>query len=139
MSAERAFSSTPVYSKFTGVDGVTLAREEVAMSQGKMTADEFEALQPRLGRLTVDTVKIARSVFVDGVRPVDAAAQHGTSRQRVNAIIRRFEEATREFPADWQRVDVWLPPELAAQVERMAEEARAAYAGGANGSSGSPA
>lgn len=138
MSVERAFSSTPVYSGFTGVDGAALARERLSMAEGKMTADEFDALQPRLGRLTVDTVKIARTVLVDGVRPVDAATQYGTSRQRVNAIIRRFEEATREFPTDWRRVDVWLPPELAARVEQMAQEARAAYAGGAKGSSGSP-
>ncbi len=95
------------------------------MSQGKMTADEFEALQPRLGRLTVDTVKIARSVFVDGVRPVDAAAQHGTSRQRVNAIIRRFEEATREFPpigsASTFGCRQSLPPRSSAWPRKLAE------------------
>ncbi|ONF49443.1 hypothetical protein RSM1_09095 [Methylobacterium radiotolerans] len=91
-----------------------------------MTADQFEAMLPRLGRLTLDTVSIARTVLVDGLRPVDAARLHGTSRQRINAVLRRFEDATREFPADWRHVDVWLPPEQAAQVERMAEAARAA-------------
>lgn len=91
----------------------------------KMTPGEFDALLPRLGRLSLDTVTIARAVLVDGLRPAEAATKHGTSRQRVNTVLRRIEAAQSEYPADWRRVEVWLPPELAAQVEKMAEEARA--------------
>ncbi|WP_083671507.1 TrfB-related DNA-binding protein [Roseomonas gilardii] len=140
MTAAHACSSTAEYVLFTAIDGAERAGEGSRMAEGRMTAAEFEALQPRLRRLTIDSYNVARAVFVDGMRPVEVATQHGTSRQRVNGIIRRVEEAMKEFPADWRRVDVFLPPELAAQVERMAEEARAAYAaGGANSSSGSPA
>lgn len=139
MTAAHACSSTAGYVLFTSIDGAERAGEGSRMREGTMSAADFEALKPRLGRLTIDSFNIARAFFVEGKRPVEVAAQHGTSRQRVNGIIRRVEEAMKDVPADWRRVEVFLPPELAAQVERMAEEARAAYAGGAKGSSGSPA
>ncbi|UZO95002.1 Hypothetical protein RMHFA_05582 (plasmid) [Roseomonas mucosa] len=107
------------------------------MAEGRMTAAEFEALRPRLRRLTVDSFGIARAVFVDGARPATVATQHNTSRQRVYAIVKRVEEAIAAVPTDWRRVEVWLPPELAAQVEKMAEDAQAAHAGEASGNSGS--
>lgn len=130
-------SQTQSHVVFTSVDARLMEHEGRNMDgEPKMTAAEFDALLPRLGRLTVDTVKIARSVLVDGQRPSEAAAQHGTSRQRVNAILKRVEEAAREFPTDWRRVDVWLPPELAAQVEEWAQRARADHAGADSGSSG---
>lgn len=95
----------------------------------KMTVAEFEALRPRLGRLSLDTVDIARAVLVDGMRPADAARRHNMTRQRVHGIIQRFQAAAQQVPTQWRRVEVWLPPELAAQVEQMAERARAEYAG----------
>ena len=105
------------------------------MAQGaKMTADEFEAITPRLGRLTLDTIKIARSVLVDGLRLTQAGELHNTSRQRVHAIVKRFNEAAEEVPKGWKRVEVWLPPELADRVENMATEARAGHS--TSGSSG---
>ena len=125
---------------FTSIDARLMEHKGPNMdAEKKMTPADFDALLPRLGRLTVDTVKIARSVLVDGQRPFEAAAQHGTSRQRVNSILKRVEEAAREFPADWKRVDVWLPPEIAAEVEAMAQRARADHAGTDSGSSGASA
>lgn len=89
-----------------------------------MTADEFEALRPRLGRLALDTVDIARAVLVEGMRPAEAAVRHNMSRQRVHGIVQRFRAAAQEVPSGWRRVEVWLPPELAAEVEAMARRAR---------------
>lgn len=102
-----------------------------------MTRDEFEALRPRLGRLALDTVEIARAVLVDGMKSTEAAHRYGMTRQRVHGIVQRFRAAAQEVPTDWRRVEVWLPPDLAAQVEAMAEQARADYAA-ARGKSQAP-
>ena len=102
-----------------------------------MTPDEFEALRPRLGRLALDTVDIARAVLVDGMRPTEAAVRHNMSRQRVHGIVQRFRAAAQEVPTGWRRVEVWLPPERAVEVEAMARRAREEYAAkGAGGRSG---
>lgn len=94
-------------------------------SEPTMSAEEFDALLPRLGRLSLDTVRIARAVVVDGQRPADVARRYGMSRQRVSGILRRFQHAERDVPRDWRRVEVWLPPDLAQRVEEMARDARA--------------
>ncbi|KND61511.1 hypothetical protein BVER_04461c [Candidatus Burkholderia verschuerenii] len=99
-----------------------------------MTADEFEALRPRLRRLALDTVDIARAVLVDGMTPPDVAARYGMTRQRVHGIVKRFRAAAQEVPTGWRRVEVWLPPEMAAQVKAMADKARSDHA--SSGSSG---
>lgn len=98
------------------------------MAGAKMTAAEFDALRPRLGRLTLDTVEVARAVLVEGLGQTDAAARYGMSRQRVHGIVQRFRAAAEEVPTGWRRVEVWLPPELAAQVEAMADRAKADHA-----------
>lgn len=90
-----------------------------------MTPEEFEALRPRLGRLAIDTIELARSVLVDGATQSEAALQHGMSRQRVHGIIQRFKAAAEELPTNWRRVEVWLPQALAADVEALAKQARA--------------
>jgi len=89
-----------------------------------MTAQEFDALRPRLGRVSLDTLEIARAVLVDGVKQSDAATRYGMTMQRINGILRRFAAASQGVPTGWRRVEVWLPPDLAEQVERMAIEAR---------------
>ena len=103
-------------------------------SSARMTADEFEALRPRLGRLALDTVEIARAVLVDGMKPTEAANRYDMTRQRVHGIVKRFSAAAHEVPTGWRRVEVWLPPELASQVEAMADKARADYSAGTRGS-----
>lgn len=89
----------------------------------RLTAEEFDALRPRLGRVSLDTMEIARAVLVDGVRQSDAATRYGMTRQRINGILRRFAAASQGVPTGWRRVEVWLPPELADQVEAMAQSA----------------
>jgi hypothetical protein len=100
----------------------------MATTTPAMTADEFEALRPRLGRLALDTVEIAHAVLVDGIKPAEVAARHNMTRQRVHGIVQRFRAAAQEVPTGWRRIEVWLPPELAAQVEAMAAQARADHA-----------
>lgn len=102
------------------------------------TAEEFDALRPLVGRLALDTVEIARAVLVDGMKTSEAASRYGMTRQRVHGIVQRFRAAAQEVPTGWRRIEIWLPPELATQVEAMAEKARADYtAGTSKGSSGS--
>ena len=94
------------------------------MAAERMTAKDFKALMPRLKRMTVGNVEIARRVLVDGISQVDAATESGLSKQRVGAVIKAVQAAAREIPPDWEHVDVWLPPDLAAKVRQMAEEER---------------
>ena len=96
------------------------------MAKVTMTADEFERIQPRLGRLTLDTVQIARRVLVDGASQVDVAHESGLTKQRVSSMVQRVIAAANEFPSDWECVDVWLPPAIAERVRQMAVEAKEA-------------
>lgn len=92
-----------------------------------MTADEFDALRPRLGRLSLDSVAIARAVLVEGLKPADVAARFDMSRQRVHGIVQRFRAAAQEVPTGWRRIEVWLPHEIALKVEAMAQRAKNAH------------
>jgi hypothetical protein len=95
-------------------------------SKVSMTADEFDALRPRLGhRMGEDTVTIAREVLVDGLPQTKAAEKHGITKQRVSDIVKRVLAVVRGIPADWQLVEVWLPPDLAEQVRQMEAQAKA--------------
>ena len=96
-------------------------------SSARMTEADFEALRPRLGRLALDTVEIARAVLVEGMKPTEAATRYTMTRQRVHGIVQRFRAAAQEVPTGWRRVEVWLPPTLASQVEAIADKARADY------------
>ncbi|MGX0954898.1 DNA-binding transcriptional regulator LsrR (DeoR family) [Pseudomonas viridiflava] len=70
------------------------------MQKVPMTAAEFERIQSRLGRLTVDTVQIARRVLVDGKSQAEVAEETGLSRQRVSKMVQRVMAAANEFPPD---------------------------------------
>lgn len=92
----------------------------------KMTPEEFDALRPLLGRLSLDTVKLAREVLVDGKTQVEVAKAHGLTKQRVNGMVTRVTAASHDVPATWRRVEVWVPPELVDQVRQVEAKARAA-------------
>lgn len=94
----------------------------------QMTPEQFDQLLPRLGRLAQGTVKVARAVLVDGMTTTQAAERHSMTRQRVHGIVQRFRAAAAGAPTSWRRVEVWLPPELADQVEQMAQQALTSYA-----------
>ena len=98
------------------------------MRKRLFTAEEFEALRPLLGRVTLDAAEIARALLVEGLNQTKAAVRFGLSRQRVHGIKQRFEAAARAVPTGWRRVEIWLPPKLADRVEAMAKKARADHA-----------
>lgn len=95
------------------------------MAHARMTQAEFDALRPKLGRMALDSIDIARLVLVDGLTQAEVATTHAMSRQRVFGILERFQKAAQAVPAGWRKVEVWLPPELADQVEVLARRARA--------------
>ena len=92
--------------------------------KASMTAQEFDALGKRLGRMTRESVAIAREVLVDGINHVEAAKRHGLTKQRVGAMVERVLAAARDVPWNWEHVEVWLQPELAQQVREMEAQAR---------------
>lgn len=96
------------------------------MTKAQMTAADFDALRPHLGRLTLDTVEIARRVLVDGETQIAVAQATGLTKQRVSGMVNRVRAAAEDVPAGWEHVETWLPPELAEKVRRMAAEAKAA-------------
>jgi len=91
---------------------------------GSMTPARFDALLPFLGRLSLDTVAVARSVLVEGKGKAEVAKETGLSRQRVGQAVLRVQAADEKAPEGWQRIEIWLPPELVQQVEDMADAAR---------------
>jgi hypothetical protein len=48
----------------------------------------------------------------------------GLTRQRVSTMVKQVRAIADEIPKGSERVDVWLPPKLAARVRQMAEDAR---------------
>lgn len=94
------------------------------MAKVSMTAEEFDALKEQLGRMTPESVAIAREVLVDGLSNVEAAQRHGLTKQRVGAMVERVLVAASDVPLHWERVEVWLPPALAQQVREMEAQAR---------------
>lgn len=89
-----------------------------------MTPDEFDAVQARLGRMTIDTLRLAREVLVEGKSQAEVAAANNFTRQRINLAVTRVLKAASDVPSDWQKVEVWLPPAMVEQVRNMEVEAR---------------
>lgn len=97
------------------------------MPNTKMTQEQFDALRPLLGRLSLDSIAVAQAVVVKGSKPSEAADAFGMSRQRVNGILQRFRASAAQVPTGWRYVGVWLPPEAADHVEALAQEIKAKH------------
>jgi hypothetical protein len=95
------------------------------MMKVSMKAEEFDSLRERLGKMTPESIAIAREVLVDGVPKFLVAERHRLTQPRVGAIVDRVLAAAQNVPRNWERVEVWLPPELAQQVREMEAHARA--------------
>ncbi|EMM4514142.1 hypothetical protein WAQ86_004772 [Salmonella enterica] len=92
----------------------------------QMTPLEFEIAREKLQHsgISAETFDIAREVLVDGLPQVRVAKEHGLTRQRINSMVKRVTLAFSDIPQDWERVEIWLPPELAQKVRDMAQSAR---------------
>ena len=95
------------------------------MPEEQMTADEFDALMPKMRRVTIGTMQVMRRILVDGESRADVAASVGLTPQRITAMMKQFKAAQSGYPPNWVEVREWLPPELAAEVRRMAAQAKA--------------
>jgi hypothetical protein len=95
------------------------------MAKVSMTTEEFDSLGERLGKMTPESMVIARKVLVDGMCAATAAERHGLTQRRVDAIVERVLAAARGIPKDWTRAEVWLPLELAQVVREMEAQERA--------------
>jgi hypothetical protein len=106
------------------VSGEQIEDGDKTLSSPLMTPEEFEGVQSRLGRMTLDTVRLAREVLVEGKSQVEVATANNLTRQRVSLAVNRIMKAASDIPADWQKVEVWLPPAMIEQVKQMEIEAR---------------
>jgi len=97
----------------------------VPATASTMTAQEFDALKPRLRRMTVKTIQLARDVLVSGMGFAEAGGKVGVSRQRVEALVNRVLAVRDETPADWVKVDIWLPPEEADKLRQVEARVKA--------------
>jgi len=90
--------------------------------QPKYTTAQWEQFSPALDGLAGRTVAMAKAVLVNGDRPVDVAQAHASSRQNVYAAVKKVQTVLEKNGADaLVPVMVWLPPELAKQVQEMAK------------------
>lgn len=94
------------------------------MAKPKMTPQEFEAARPRFGRLTEDTIEMARLVLVEGQSQTEVARQNELTRQRVSLAVKQVLTAVEEIPKGWVKLEIWLPPAMASKVRDMAEKAK---------------
>lgn len=91
-------------------------------AQRKLSEEDFQAARDRIGRFTLDSIDIAKAVLVQRRKKVEVAAEHGITRQRVNQLVQKVLQAIDRIPANWEHVEVWLPPDQAKQVRAMAQE-----------------
>lgn len=120
-------NSTPSMLPATGrrYDEAKAIPQEKRVRKDRMTEEQFEAVKEKLPkRMKQQSVDLAHDVLVKGLSIPKAAEKHGLTRERGRVIVNRVIAASRDVPASWERVDVFLPPELARMVKTMAKEAR---------------
>lgn len=101
---------------------------------GEMSAEEFESVfeilkETGTGRWYSDrSIEAARLVLVMGASVSEAAADTEQSRQSVSQLMQRIKKRIESIPDDinvpdgWVKVEQWLPPEVADQVNQISEE-----------------
>lgn len=62
-----------------------------------------------------------------GASVAEAAAEADLARQVVHRLMMRIQARLRALPADWVRVDVWLPADAARQVTDLAHILNSEY------------
>lgn len=95
----------------------------------QMSAEEFEAKQDRLTKMSVQTNQLARLILVDGLNNAEAARTVRMSRQNVSKHMARVIARLNDMPADYEHLDLWVPAALAKETRaklRSIEEERQA-------------
>jgi len=104
----------------------------MAISKRRMTAAEFDAVQPLL-HMSQDRIDAARAALVDGLTQQEIAAPHGWTRQAVNDAVTsvwnvlhgyratqsRLANSSLLLPPGWEQVTLIAPTEL---IERFRAE-----------------
>lgn len=92
----------------------------------RLTESDWKNLEPRMRTLSHQTTSIGYAIFVEGKRQVDVARENELSTQAVFATIKRLQKIIDEYMDEegtkLVHVEGWLPPELAAQVQKMIAE-----------------
>jgi transposase-like protein len=100
---------------------------------GLMSAEKFERVmdlmagQQRRRGFSERSIRAARLVLVMGASVAEAAQEVGLARQVVHRLMGRIRERLQALPADWIKVDTWLPPAEAQQVIELAAQLLATY------------
>lgn len=89
-----------------------------------MTDEEYQTLKERLPRMREESHQMAYMMFCKGANQVDAARHFGKKKQQAQWVYSRYVEARNEVPKGWRKVEVFLPPDKAKQVEEMEKRER---------------
>lgn len=90
-----------------------------------MTDAEYRAAAYRT-RLQARSLRMARSVLVEGLSAAEAARREGLTRQAAHMAaqtVLRAHRAAGGYPRSWRAVTVVVPPEVEEQVRALADEA----------------
>ena len=92
--------------------------------QHRMSKADFELAKHKLGRLSLNTIRLAELIMVEGQIPAAAAKVVGMSRQNVSKSMQRVYAALSEVPDGWVRVECWAPEKMASEFLTRVEQAR---------------
>lgn len=82
----------------------------------RLSAEEFDAQQHKLKRLSGNTIDLARFIIVEGLTPAEAARKTEISRQNVAKTMARVYRLLSDVPDDWEFFSDWMPKSLAEEV-----------------------
>lgn len=100
----------------------------------QMDADEFERVmavlagQNRRRPFSDRSMRAARLVLVMGASISEAAVETGLARQVVHRLMDRIRSRLAGLPADWVKVEAWLPPAAARDALALSQSLRSAQA-----------
>lgn len=100
---------------------------EPTPSTGEMTSVQFERLLVELAPknkrpgYSATSIKVARLVLVMGASVPEAAAEVAITTQGARQLMLRIRRRMASVPDGWKQVSVWLPGDVAAQVEKMSD------------------
>lgn len=94
-----------------------------AATEKHITAADWKRAEPAISHLSKSTLDMAYAVLVEGKKQTEVAESHNRTKQAVHNAVNRVREMLETVITDrLEYVAVWLPPELAEQVRKMAED-----------------